>query len=900
MADQKSLSSILGVCAWGVAVLTAVLPPTAALAASEAAAVAQEPAAAEAAQEKAPEEQQAAGKPDDEKPDEPVFGEEIVVTGTRKAGLVPTETLTPVDVLATEAITDQASFDLTDGIARIAPSFNTQRFPIADGTAFIRPVTLRNLSPDHTLVLVNGTRRHRSALVNLQLAPLGTVNQGSQAVDFSTLPAAAIQRIEVLRDGASAQYGSDAIAGVVNVILKDARDGVSVSLQSGEYFDGDGARSTVSVNAGFGLGPDGFLNGTIEHSTSDKTSRGVARPDAAFVASVVGADQTPLNGLGQRWGDPDVEASKVFLNAGLDVGDQVHLYSHVSYGENDTISDFFYRGPVLDPVHMFAARTTLQQDLDGDFLPDPAPQSLVNSIRAQGLNPSDYLVADASSPSGFVLRNPAFTFFPGGYNPNFGASMTDLGLVVGARGATAGGLSWDARGRVAENEVEYVISETINPSLGGLSPTSFKPGALIQEETSFNLDFVKGFDVGSLASDLNVGFGVEYRDETYKIRAGDRASIEAGPTAAIFGVGSDGFQGFPVESAGSFGSDSYAGYVDLEADLTERFSGGLALRFEDYDVFGSTFDWKLSGRLALTERLALRATANSGFRAPTPGQVHTLNVTTSADTSGNLIPSGVYPVDHPVAIALGSVPLEPEDSTSFTIGLVATPTPRTSVTLDYYQVEIKDRLALQNNTIGVADLPALAAAGVQNPELLVGSIANFFSNAFDSDVTGFDLAVVSHFRAGGGLLTLDLRHNYNEQEVSNVPPGTINPSRVFDLENQVPKHRSALTLDYDSGGLFGGYVRANYYGSWESTGGLFSPGDASDVSSYGAEALVDLEARVRFADRYELAIGGENIFDTQPDPEGDPVLQFLGVVNSLTSPFGFNGGYWYARISVDF
>ncbi|MFQ5524972.1 MAG: TonB-dependent receptor plug domain-containing protein [Thermoanaerobaculia bacterium] len=839
----------------------------------------------------------------EEAAEEPVvedpFGETIVVTGTRKAGLVPIETLSPIDVLPTEAIAEQASFDLTDGLARIAPSFNTQRFPIADGTAFIRPVTLRNLSPDHTLVLVNGTRRHRSALVNLQLAPLGTVNQGSQAVDFSTLPAGAIERIEVLRDGASAQYGSDAIAGVVNVILKDASEGYSFYAQTGEYFEGDGARTTVGLNAGFSLGSDGFLNASFENSTSETTSRGVARPDAAFVASVVGADQTPLNGLGQRWGDPDVDVWKLFLNAGNDVSDNVHVYSHVSYSENETISDFFYRGPVLDPVHEFNARTTLQADSDGDFLPDPAPQSLVDDIIAQGLNPADYLVADPSSPSGFVLRNPAFAFFPGGYNPNFGADLTDFGWVFGAKGSTAGDLFWDARVRLAESEVAYTLSESINPSLGGLSPTSFNPGTLTQEETSFNADFVKPVDVGSLDSPLNLAFGFEYRDETYKIGAGDQASIEAGPTAAIFGVGSDGFQGFPVESAGSFSSESFAGYLDLEADFTDQFSGGLALRFEDYDVFGSTFDWKVSGRFDFTDKFAVRGTANSGFRAPTPGQVNTLNVTTSADASGNLIPSGVYPVDNPVAIVLGAIPLQPEESTSFTVGFVASPTPTTSFTLDYYDISIDDRLALQNNIVSAADIPVLEAAGVANAGLLEGSIANFFSNAFDSDITGFDLAVVSNFAVGSGLLTVDLRHNNNEQEVSNVPAGTINVSRVFDLENQVPEQRSNLTLSYDSGGMFSGYVRANRYGSWKSTGGLFSPGDASDASSYGAETLVDVEAQFNF-ERFSVAIGGENVFDVDPDPEQDGVLQFLGVVGSLTSPFGFNGGHWYARFSVDF
>ncbi len=883
MADQNHVSLTSKALAWTVAALIAVLPSIAF--SQQGDPTGEETAAEEAAEEPAAEE---------------AFGEEIVVTGTRAAGRVPTETLSPVDVLPSEAISEQASFDLTESLSRIAPSFNTQRFPIADGTSFIRPVTLRNLSPDHTLVFVNGTRRHRSALVNLQLAPLGTVNQGSQAVDFSTLPAAAIRRIEVLRDGASAQYGSDAIAGVVNVILKDAREGVSVALQSGEYFEGDGARTTASINAGFGLGPNGFLNATYEYSESDRTSRGVARPDAAFVASVVGADQTPLDGLGQRWGDPDVQVSKLFLNAGVDVNDNVELYSYASYADNETISDFFYRGPVLDPEFMFTARTTLQQDLDGDFLPDPAPQSLIDEILAAGLNPSNYLVADAASASGFVLRNPIYTLFPGGYNPNFGADMTDFAWVFGAKGFTDGGFVWDVRGRLAENEVEYVLSESINPSLGALSPTSFNPGTLIQEETSLNADFVKTFDVGSLASPLNLAFGLEYRDETYKIRAGDPASIEFGPTAAIFGLGSDGFQGFPIESAGSFSSESYGVYLDLEANLSDRFLGGLAVRFEDYDVFDTTFDWKLSARFDVMDKFALRGTANTGFRAPTPGQVNTLNVTTSADASGNLIPSGVYPVAHPVALALGAIPLVPEESTSFTVGLVATPTPTTSITLDYYQIEIEDRLALQNNTISAADLPRLRDEGVANPELLLGSLANFFSNAFDSDITGIDLAISKFFQVGSGLLTVDFRHNYNQQEVSNVAPGTINTSRVFDLENQVPEDRTNLTVSYDSGKIFGGYVRASRYGSWESTGGLFSPGDASDVSSYGAEILFDIEVSFTFNGRYGFAIGGENVFDSLPDDEQDPVLQFLGVSSSLTSPFGFNGGHWYARLSVDF
>ena len=826
--------------------------------------------------------------------------EEVITTGTRKEGVSPTETLSPVDVLGGERFSDQGSFDLTESLAKVAPSFNTQRFPIADGTAFIRPVTLRNLSPDQTLVLVNGTRRHRSALVNLQLAPLGTVNQGAQGVDFAALPSAAIERVEVLRDGASAQYGSDAIAGVVNVILKDDAEGISVSAQTGEYFEGDGTRTTLSANAGFALGDDGFVNTTIERSTADKTWRGEARPDAEFVGSVVGAENVPLDGLGQRWGDPEVEATKLFINTGYDLNDKVELYGNFGYSSNETISDFFYRGPVLAPENEFTARGTLQVDADGDFMPDYAPQSLIDSINGQGLNPGDYLVADAGSPSGYVLRNPIYSQFPGGYNPQFGAEIEDIAAVFGARGDFASGMSWDVRARTAANEVSYVLKDSINPSLGALSPTTFNPGTLTQEETSLNADFVQPIDVSWMATPLNVAFGAEWREEVYKIGAGDAASIAVGPTAAQFGVGSDGFQGFPVEAAGSYSSTSTAAYVDLEADITDSFTLGAAIRGENFEEFGSTFDWKVSARYDFSEAFALRATANTGFRAPTPGQVNTLNVTTTADASGNLIPNGTYPVSHPVATALGAKELTPEESTSISLGAVINPFSNTSMTVDFYSIRIDDRLALRNNTIGDAEVAMLASAGVENAALLNGSNANYFVNAFDSRISGIDLAVTSDFEVASGLLTVDLRHNHNKQEVVDVAPNTINASRVFDLENQVPSDRTTLTFDYDTGELFSSYVRLNRYSGWDSTFGLFGPGDASDASSYGAEVLVDLEASFALGENYRVSVGGENIFDVRPDDEADPTLQFLGVRQALTSPFGFNGGFWYLRASAEF
>lgn len=824
--------------------------------------------------------------------------EEVVTIGTRKEGLSPEETLSPIDVLSGSSLSNQGGFDLTDSLSKIAPSLNTQRFPIADGTAFVRPVTLRNLSPDHTLVLVNGTRRHRSALVNLQLAPLGTVNQGSQGVDFSAFPSGAIKRVEVLRDGASAQYGSDAIAGVVNVVLNDASEGLNLSAQYGEYSEGDGERTTVSANFGLPLTENGFINTTLEYSSSDLTSRGNARPDAALVGSIVGNENVPYNGLGQRWGDPDIENLKAFINWGVDLNDTTEIYGQFSYQDNETLSGFFYRTPVLPTAAQnieTTPRSTLQIDSDGDGLPDAAPQALINSIMAQNLNPADYLTQDAGSASGYVLRNPIHERFPGGYSPLFGANISDYSFVLGARGEISEDLRWDVTVRQAENEVEYVLQDSINPSLGNTSPTNFNPGTLTQEETSINVDFVQTFG----DSPLNLAYGLEWREETYEIGAGDAASIAVGPTFTIFGLGSDGFQGFPVESAGSFDSASYAAYVDLETDIGDIASVGAALRYEDYDEFGSTLDYKLSGRINFTDDFAIRATHNTGFRAPTPGQINTLNVTTTSDSTGALIPSGTYPVGHPIARALGAEDLDPEESSAFTIGLVYTPTDRTTITLDYYDITIEDRVALQNFTIGAEELVKLQAAGIPNANLLEGSNGNFFVNGFESNVSGMDLNIHSTFEVGAGILEVDFRHNWNQQEVEDVKAETINAGRVFDLENQLPEHNSVLTFAY-SQNVFSSLVRLNHYGEWKSTGGLFGPGDASDVTEYNGSVLVDVEASMTFADKYTVTIGGDNIFDQVPDKEGNEVLQFLGQQYAVTSPYGFNGAFWYMRVSASF
>ncbi|GAA0888800.1 TonB-dependent receptor plug domain-containing protein [Rhodanobacter soli] len=822
--------------------------------------------------------------------------QEVVVTGTHRAGLSPTESISPIDAFSGSQIANQPSADLTDALTNIVPSLTTQRFPIADGTAFVRPVSLRNLSPDQTLVLVDGVRFHRSALVNLQIDPLGTFNQGAQAVDFSVFPSNAIERVEVLRDGASVLYGSDAIAGVINVILKKAPKGATVSAEWGGYGKGDGDLRRYDADAGFPLGADGFVHVSAERETTDPTSRGIPQHNAAAVAAVVGANQVPYDGFGQRWGDPQTKANKLFVNAGLPLAGDVQLYGYGNFMDKKVLSSFFYRNPVLPPQYGIAGRSTLVSYANGSLVPADAPQSLVDSIVAGGGDPAHYLTANAASPSGWELLNPIYKQFPGGYSPMFGANIADHQLVGGVRGGGQSNFQWDAHYRTGSNEVDYRLQGSINPSLGDLSPTNFRPGKLTQREQGAGADFVRSFD----NSPLTLAFGAQWRRETYIIHQGDAGSIEVGPTASVFGVGSDAFQGFPTNAAGRFSQNSSSAYFDAETNLTDKWSGAAAVRYEHASGYGSKVVYKLSSRYAFTDTFALRGTYNTGFRTPTPGQANTLNITTTANAQGGLIPSGTYPVNNPVARALGSAPLQTETSKSLSVGAVWTPVDNVTTSLDYYRIKIDNRIGLVSKTVTQATVDQLAAGGYPNAQLLLGSDASYFGNAFGSHVRGIDFVLDTLHQLGNGRLNIDFRYNRNMQDVVKVKPNTLNNDFVYDLEHQVPKSRSVLSFDY---GLhrFDAIARINRYGGWSTTVGLFgSNNPPDDVNHYSGKTLLDLEARYKFNDTFSVAVGGNNVFNTYPGKEQNATLQFLGVKYALTSPFGFNGAFWYVRATANF
>ena len=545
------------------------------------------------------------------------FVEEVVSIGTRGKPRSVSSSPVPVDVLSAEDISKTGTDDLLMQLQGSIPSLNVHLQPISDAASMIRPANLRGLSADSTLITVNGKRRHHASVIAFQG---GGVNDGSQGADISVIPAIALKRVEVLRDGASAQYGSDAIAGVINFVLDDISEGGSLSYKMGEFSEGDGATTTVAGKYGMPLGQDGFVTTSFQIRQADDTSRSAQRPDAA---ALIAAGNTAVPSPAQVWGAPKIDDDVTFfMNAGVNNSDGSESYMFGNYSERDVDGGFYYRNPdgrdgvFTNPVDGVNKR--LVGNIDGTCQ--------YGTGTSQAIDPADYAARDAimADPSCFLMNQVA----PGGYTPRFLGNITDTSLTIGRRGDISNGIlngySYDVSGSVGRNEADFGLNNTVNPSMGPDTPRNFTTGSYIELEKTFNFDLTKQVD------SMTIAYGAEWREETFEVISGEEASWKAGKYALQgFNVGSHGFAGFSPDSQGAFTRRSYGLYVDLENQVSDELLVGGAFRYEDYSSFGDTNDFKLKAMYEVNENVSLRASTSTGFRAPTQGQVNVVNTQTT-------------------------------------------------------------------------------------------------------------------------------------------------------------------------------------------------------------------------------------------------------------------------------
>ena len=809
--------------------------------------------------------------------------EEVSVLGTRRtAPRSAMDAAVPVDVIKGDDISAQASTDLVDVLTAVIPSFNANREPISDAATLVRPVNLRGLPADHALILVNGKRRHRGAVVGEFVSG---INAGAQGVDVNPLFGAAIKQVEVLRDGAAAQYGSDAIAGVMNFALQDDPELSQVTVQFGSSYEGDGDTFEISGAFGTHWGDDGFATLAFHAKDAEPTSRGVQDGEGTNSgASALGAAGFPVADPVVVWGQPEVKDDyKLIFNAATEIGD-AEFYTFGNYATRDVDGSFFYRNP--------AGRVGVFVDGDGNAL---FADSTGAGCPTGALPTNSFSAAQA-----FIASAPANCFafnsiFPGGFTPRFGGTVKDYSLAAGIRGQFANGLNYDFSATVGENDVVYKIDQTVNGSLGAASPTSFDLGAQTQSETVINADFSIPVDIG-LASELNVAFGAQYHDEEFEISAGQLESYVAGPFITQgFSAGANGFQGFPEDSSGAFDRSSKSLYLDLEADVTDNLLLSAAIRHEDFDDFGSTTNAKLAGRYRVNDNLSIRAATSTGFRAPTLGQSNLQRSNTSF-AGGQLVEQLTLSSTNPIAEFFGGGQLDAEEAENFSIGFTSS-IGKLELTVDYFDIDVEGRVSLTGATVDDAARASLIALG--NPEAATISGVNFFVNDFDTNTSGIDIVANYPIEWANSTTNVTLALNYTDTEVTNLGT-TISEGRKLELEDAIPEIRGTLTFNHQVGD-FNGILRFNYYD--EAYESLFNSGGLPVVTD--SLMIVDAEASWQLSDKYQLAIGAKNLFDEYPDEWTTAGFTgrdggFLGAIYPLNHPAGLGGGSYYLRLKADF
>jgi iron complex outermembrane receptor protein len=837
--------------------------------------------------------------PQDAVAEEATGQDAIIVTGTRRTDRTVADSTVPVDIISADALLNSGQTETNKLLNQLVPSFNFPQPSLTDGTDSLRPATLRGLAPDQVLVLVNGKRRHQSALVNLN----GSVGRGSTAVDLNTIPPLAIERIEVLRDGAASQYGSDAIAGVINVQLKKGMGGRAqatfgkyitemedvgqvdtVSLTTGSSDNptitytgkdrkrNDGDTYTFASNFGLPLGESGYLNLTAEYKDRSPTNR--SGPDIRRNYFAAGdSREATFNRYAHRYGDGVSKDLNFFVNAGYEFSDSAEFYTFGSYGVRDGNGAGFYR-------------------------------------RSSDVRNRDW----AASTTSFV------PIYADGFLPLIASNIVDISAAAGLRGAT-GGWDYDLSAVYGSNRLDYTIENTVNTSLGGAaSARRFDSGGLRSGQTSINLDMRRDLDIG-IGKSVSFAFGGEYRNENYKIVAGELQSYVNGPfSAAPFNAagGAQVFPGFRPANETDVSRDSFAGYAELDADLTDQLTLQLAGRYEHFSDFGDTINGKAAARFEVIDGVALRGSVSTGFRAPSLAQ-QSFAATSTNNVGGVLIEIGTFPVSSPVAIALGAQPLKPEKSVNLGAGVTLTPFNGLSITADYYNIEISDRITLTENLQGADVLALLTTAGVTGV-----SSARFFINGIDTKTTGLD--VVASYRLpdfGLGQFRVSVGYNLNDTKITDrrVFSG-FTAQRLFArqesyrLTDGQPKNKLNVGLDWDYDN-FGITLRTNRYGevflpSSFSTAAnnnniALAPGDVPGDIFLSPKWVTDLEVRFKPVESVSVAFGANNLLDTYPDrlPFGTVNGVSYGFNNSFLpyssqSPFGFSGRFLYGRVSIDF
>jgi len=818
--------------------------------------------------------------------------ERIQIIGSRRVNRSPSDALAPLDLIDKQDLLKRGNSDIISTISNVVPSYNATQEAISDAGTMVRPASLRGLPTDSLLILVNGKRRHRSGVI---YEFISGINVGAHGVDLEPIPSIALKRVEVLRDGAAAQYGSDAIAGVINFQLENNTDVNRLQLRSGQYYEGDGTKVELSGMLGRSIGDRGSANFSFELSESDATSRGVQDPAVQDLIKN-GVSKHDIQEPVVIWGAPNITDNiKLFGNVEIDIGgnaDYKELYLFGNWAQRDIDASFYYRNP--------NTRTgVFINQHDGtriffDMTDDNTGGCPVSTIPSSP-NDAQTLAAVAANPGCFSFNER----FPGGFTPRFGGQVTDKSLAAGIRGAfdiSKAELTYDISLVLGRNHIDYDLHNSVNASLGENSPSDFRLGSQIQTDRMFNVDFTYPVDIG-FQSEFNIAFGYQHYFEQFEVVAGEQAAYEMGPfSSSGQTIGANGFPGFSPETSHKNDRTSNALYLDIEGEATKNLSLSLAMRFEDIGQIANTFDGKMSARLQVNDAIALRSTLSSGFRAPTVGQSTLERISTSNSVVDGAVTqqiSRLVSALSPIATARSGGKLKSETATSFSLGFLSEIGP-VNLTLDYFYIEVDDRLSLFSSDIMASDIPYLSAADIQS------NVTNiqYYANDFNSKTQGVDLVINAPLELLGTNDLVSLAVNYTDTElfITNPKSPISNINDLKEREQGIPNTRAVLTYAYSQGDI-NAVARINYYGSFYNA--QFN--DVSLIEKVDPVVITDMEFSYNMTDSLVVALGAKNIFNVYPQEYSEGrTAGFLGAIYPLNSPSGFNGGHYYLRMGWNF